>query len=164
MWYVTRTNDSTESVPKLSMGAAFERVPSVVGRARLAYDVGRTEMLAFIHAAGHADVTGGMIGLFRFAGVDGRRPTEIAVTARLSKQATNDMLRQLERLGYLERHPDPRDGRARIIRLTERGRALDKAVWAAGRNVEERWRTQFGAEEWTTFKTVLDRLVDAASE
>lgn len=120
-------------------------------------------MLAFIRAAGHTEVTGGMIGLFRFAGLDGRRPTEIAVTARLSKQATNDMLRQLERLGYIERHPDPSDGRARIIRLSPRGHELDKAVWAAGRNVEEGWRTQFGAKEWATFKNVLDRLVAAAT-
>jgi DNA-binding MarR family transcriptional regulator len=70
-----------------------------------------------------------MVGLFRSSGVDGNRPTEIAVTARLSKQATNDMLRQLERLGYVKRHPDPTDGRARIIRLAKRGQALDTPVW-----------------------------------
>jgi DNA-binding MarR family transcriptional regulator len=116
-------------------------------------------MLARIHAAGHPDVTGGMIGLFRFAGVDRRRPGEIAGTARLSKQATNDMLRELERLGYVERHPDPSDGRARIIRLTKRGQALDRAVWAAGREVEQSWSARFGAEQWATFKDVLDRLV-----
>ena len=121
-------------------------------------------MLKSIHAAGHPDVTGAMIGLFRFAGVDGRRPTEIAVTARLSKQATNDMLRQLERLGYVKRHPDPSDGRARIIRLTKRGQALDKAVWAAGREVEQSWRARFDAKQWTTFKEVLDRLVGDPSE
>jgi DNA-binding MarR family transcriptional regulator len=116
-------------------------------------------MLARIHAAGHPDVTGGMIGLFRFAGVDQRRPSEIAVTARLSKQATNDMLRELEHLGYVERHPDPTDGRARIIRLTKRGQTLDLAVWNAGREVERSWRARFGARQWATFRDVLDRLV-----
>ena len=108
-------------------------MPSVVGRVRLAYDLGKTEMLARIHAAGHPDVTTAMIALFRFAGVDRPPASEIATTARLSKQATNDMLRELERLGYVERHPDPTDGRARIIQLTERGQALDTAVWTAGR-------------------------------
>jgi DNA-binding MarR family transcriptional regulator len=77
-------------------------------------------MLSRIHAAGHPDVTAAMIGLFRFAGVDERRPGEIAATARLSKQATNDLLRELERLGYGGRHPDPTDGRARIVKLTKR--------------------------------------------
>ena len=72
-------------------------------------------MVARVRAAGHPDVTTAMIALFRFAGVDGRRPGAIAATARLSKQATNDMLRELEHLGYVERLADPTDGRARII-------------------------------------------------
>jgi DNA-binding MarR family transcriptional regulator len=146
----------------LSRDPALERVPSVVGRARLAYDLGRTEMLARIRAAGYPDVTGAMIGLFRFAGVHQRRPTEIAMTARLSKQATNDMLRELERLGYVERHADPNDGRARVIKLTKRGRALDAAVWIAGRDVEESWRGRFTAKQWATFNDVLEKLIEAA--
>jgi DNA-binding MarR family transcriptional regulator len=119
-------------------------------------------MLARIRAAGYPDVTGAMIGLFRFAGVDQRRPSEIAVTARLSKQATNDMLTELERLGYLERHPDPTDGRARIIKLTKRGHALDAAVWTAGREVEQSWRNRFATKQWTTFNDVLEKLIVAA--
>jgi DNA-binding MarR family transcriptional regulator len=116
-------------------------------------------MLARIRAAGHPDVTTAMIALFRFAGVDRRRPSEIAVTARLSKQATNDMLRELERLGYVERHPDPTDGRARIIQLTKRGQALDAAVWTAGREVEQSWRDRFSNKQWATFNDVLDALI-----
>jgi len=115
-------------------------------------------MLRRIHAAGHPDVTAAMMGLFRFAGVDQRRPGEIAATARLSKQATNDMLRELERLGYVERHPDPSDGRARIIRLTKRGRALDAAVWTAGREVEQSYRNRFDTNHWSMFNNVLDEL------
>jgi DNA-binding MarR family transcriptional regulator len=119
-------------------------------------------MLARIHAAGHPDVTTAMIALFRFAGVDQRRPGEIATRARLSKQATNDMLRELERLGYVQRHPDPTDGRARIVRLTKRGQALDTAVWTAGRDVEQAWRHRFDDKHWTTFNDVLDTLIAAA--
>ena len=116
-------------------------------------------MLARVHASGHPDVTPAMIALFRFAGVDRRRPGEIAATARLSKQATNDLLRELERLGYVERHPDATDGRARIIQLTTRGRSLDAAVWRAGRDVERSWRDSFTAGDWATFNDVLDRLI-----
>ncbi len=94
-----------------------------------------------------------MIALFRFAGVDRRRPGDIAATARLSKQATNDLLRDLERLGYVERHPDPTDGRARIIRLTKLGQTLHTAVWTPGREVEQ---------QWSTFNDVLDKLNAAA--
>jgi DNA-binding MarR family transcriptional regulator len=121
-------------------------------------------MLSRVRAAGYADVTTAMIALFRFAGMDGRRPGAIAATARLSKQATNDMLRELERLGYVERHPDPTDGRARIIRLTKRGKALDAAVWEAGRQVEHSWKVQFDDEEWRTFHDVLDNLIRSRLE
>ena len=130
-------------------------MPSAVGRLRLAYELGRNDMLARVRAA----VTTAMIALFRFAGVHQRRPGAIASTPRLSKQATNDMLRELERQGYLERHPDPSDGRARIIQLTPRGKALDGAVWKAGRDVEQAWKEQFGDAEWTRFNDVLDKLI-----
>ena len=119
-------------------------------------------MLARIHEAGHPHVTPAMITLFRFAGIDRRRPGEIAATARLSKQATNDMLRELERLGYVERRRDPTDGRARIVHLTNRGRALDTAVWTAGREVEQSWRARFDDKQWATFHDVLDELIATA--
>lgn len=115
-------------------------------------------MLALIHEAGHPDVTSGMITLFRLAGIDERRPGEIAVTARLSKQATNDLLRELERLGYVKRRADPTDGRARIMRLTKRGHELDAAVWAAGRAVEQSWTGRVGGKRLATFNEVLDEL------
>jgi DNA-binding MarR family transcriptional regulator len=118
-------------------------------------------MLARVRADGHPDVTTAMISLFRFAGVERRRPGEIAATARLSKQATNDMLRELERLGYVERYPDPSDGRARIVQLTKRGEALDAAVWKAGRDVEQAWKNQFDEKQWSTFHDVLDTLIAA---
>jgi DNA-binding MarR family transcriptional regulator len=121
-------------------------------------------MLARIHSAGHPDVTTAMVALFRFAGVDRRRPGEIAATARLSKQATNDILRELERLGYVERHPDPTDGRARVVQLTKRGQALDAAVWKAGREVEQTWRARFDDKHWTTFNNVLDKVIAATEE
>ena len=155
---MNRTIKSTASVLEES-AASLERVPSAVGRLRQAYELGRNEMLARVRAGGHPDVTTAMIALFRFAGVDGRRPGAIAATTRLSKQATNDMLRELEGLGYLKRHPDPTDGRARIIQLTRRGQALDTAVWKAGRDVEQSWKDQFEAKEWTTFHDVLDTLI-----
>ena len=116
-------------------------------------------MLARVRAAGHPEVTKAMIAVFLFAGVVRRRPGAIAATSRLSKQATNDMLRELEHLGYVERRPDPSDGRARIMRLTPRGQALDQAVWKAGRDVEQSWKAQFDDSEWATFHEILDRLI-----
>lgn len=118
-------------------------------------------MLHRLHGAGFPDVTYAHLPIFRREGSDGRRPTEIAARTQLSKQTVNDILGQLGRAGYLTREPHPDDGRARVVRLTERGRALDAAIWEAGRAVEQAWKERIGDEAWGVFREVLDRLAQA---
>src|SRR5512132_2209960 len=51
----------------------------------------------------------------------GSRLTELAERAGLTKQAVGEAATELERLGYVERVPDPSDRRAKIIKLTPSG-------------------------------------------
>lgn len=118
-------------------------------------------MLKSIHAAGFTDITFAQFPIFRFEGPEGRRPTEIAATAQLSKQSVNDILTQLEKGGYLKREAHPDDGRARVVRLTDRGRQLEDTIWEAGREVEETWRRQMGEASWSAFRKVLDELAQS---
>jgi DNA-binding MarR family transcriptional regulator len=55
---------------------------------------------------------------------DGLRLGELATAARLSKQAMTGLVKRCEADGLVEREQDPVDGRAFIVRLTTRGRAL----------------------------------------
>ena len=48
----------------------------------------------------------------------------------ITKQSVNDLLGHLERNGYLVREPDSADGRARVIRLTPKGRRLQQTIYA----------------------------------
>lgn len=64
---------------------------------------------------------------------EGIRLTELAEKAGMTKQAMSELVIDLERLGYLQRSPDPRDGRAKLIDLTAKGRA---AVQAAMRSFD----------------------------
>ena len=48
----------------------------------------------------------------------------------ITKQSVNDLLGHLERHGYLVREPDSADGRARVIRLTSKGRRLEQTIYA----------------------------------
>ena len=91
--------------------------------------------------------------------LDGRRPGDIARTSGLSKQAVNDQLGELERLGYLERVSHPADGRGRVVRLTSRGWALDHAVRGAAQADEGPWAEEVGQPAWQHFRTALDRIV-----
>ncbi len=85
-------------------------------------------------AAGFDDLGRAHVGLFRYPTAEGLRPSELADRLQISKQSVNDLLRDLEARGYLVREPDPGDGRARVVRLTARGRALEDAAYeGAGR-------------------------------
>lgn len=126
---------------------------------RIAHQTMREAIFARAQEAGHPGLTRATFPLWRFEGLDGRRPGEIAVTAGLSKQAINDQLGALERLGYVERHPHPEDGRARVVRLTERGWELDRIVRAAAAAVEAEWAQEAGNPAWEEFRTVLDGIV-----
>ncbi len=65
---------------------------------------------------------------------EGIRLTELAGKAGITKQAMSELVIDLERLGYLERIPDPHDRRAKLIRFTDKGSA---AVRAATRALQE---------------------------
>jgi DNA-binding MarR family transcriptional regulator len=59
--------------------------------------------------------------IFHYLREGGLRLTELAERSHTSKQAMRYTIDQLEEAGYVERVPDPTDGRAKIIGLTERG-------------------------------------------
>ena len=54
----------------------------------------------------------------------GARLTSLASRAGISKQAMGKLVEELEGIGYVERVPDPADGRARLVRFTKSGIAL----------------------------------------
>lgn len=57
----------------------------------------------------------------------GTRSTALAQRAGVSKQAMSQLVRLMERQGYLEQVPDPTDTRAKVVRMTERGEAVKTA-------------------------------------
>jgi DNA-binding MarR family transcriptional regulator len=74
-------------------------------------------------------------------GIDGIRLTDLAHRANLSLAACSELVNELQDQGYLERQPDPRDGRAKLIYPTEKGReVLDEAGRGVAR-IERRWRS-----------------------
>ena len=59
-------------------------------------------------------------------------PGALAASMMLSSGGTTARLDRLERLGLVERHPDPADRRALLVRLTEEGRRTVDAAVGAG--------------------------------
>src|SRR3954462_4432952 len=67
-----------------------------------------------------------------------QRCSALAAQAGVDVSVVSRQLAALERAGYVERRPDPSDGRASLFRLTEAGSAAlattrtERAHWAAG--------------------------------
>src|SRR5215468_6613762 len=76
-----------------------------------------------LNAAGYDELRVPHMAVLQFPGPDGVRPGTLAERAGMSKQAMNQLLRSLEGLGYISRSDASDEGRARIVRLTRRGRA-----------------------------------------
>src|SRR3954447_10859544 len=107
----------------------------------IAYRAMENRVLEDLAAAGFGDVTAAQGRIFARLDPDGTRITELAERAQVTKQTAGFLVDQLERAGYVRRAPDPRDARARLIQIAERG-------WAA---VEIARRTEATVEaEWTS--------------
>src|SRR5512134_1570001 len=88
---------------------------------RAPWEAVQRQMLARLHERGFDDLDAAHLNVFQYPGPQGSRPTDLAARLRMSKQALNYLLGELERLGYLERRPDPEDLRAKRVALTPRG-------------------------------------------
>jgi DNA-binding MarR family transcriptional regulator len=94
---------------------------------------------------------------------EGATVSEIAAHLGITKQSAAAIVEDLAAAGYLVRSPHPRDGRAQLVRLTERGLAATEAATKAAR---EQWRElarSVGEEPLTQLADVLITLGQAGS-
>jgi DNA-binding MarR family transcriptional regulator len=82
----------------------------------------------------------------------------LAERAGMSKQAMNQLLRSLEALGYVARPDAPCEGRARIVRLTKRGRAAYAKIHDILRGIERDWMAELGPKRFADLKALLARI------
>ncbi len=134
--------------------------PTVGALLRLAWLAFRERIYAAVREAGYTDLQPAHVLLFRYPTIAGMRPSQLAEQAGMSKQGMNDLLRQLEARGYLELRPDPSDGRARLIILTERGSELMEFVRSVAHQVAEEWARAVGRRRFDTFRKTLQELVE----
>ena len=108
-----------------------------------------------LNAAGFEELRVPHMAVLQFPGPDGVRPGMLAERAGMSKQAMNQLLRSLEALGYLARSDAPDEGRARLVRLTKRGRAAYAKVHEILREIEREWSAELGPKHFNQLKELL---------
>jgi len=131
---------------------------------RLGWQWVRDEIVSGVVAAGYDDVTPAHVGLFRYPGLNGQRPTELAEQMHITKQSVNDLLGHLEQHGYLVRRPDLADGRARVVHLTPKGRRLERTVTSQSQAAEVRIAEMLGPRRFTHLRRALEELAEAITQ
>ncbi len=108
-----------------------------------------------LNEAGFEELRVPHMAVLQFPGPDGARPGALAERAGISKQAMNQLLRSLESLGYIVRSDVPNKGRARIVRLTRRGRAAYAKIHDILREIEREWMAELGPRRFAELKEIL---------
>ena len=115
-------------------------------------------MLELLHERGYDDLDAAHLNVFQYPGPQGARPSELAARLRMSKQALNYLLGELERLGYLERRPDPDDLRSKRIVLTARGTSAILVIREAVAETEAAWSERLGPSRFEQLRALLLEL------
>ena len=91
-------------------------------------------------------------------GPQGNRLTELAEMAQVTKQTAGFLVDQLVKHGYVERVPDPSDARARLIRISERGRLGQERGRLTEQEVEAEWARHLGEDEMEHLRQTMIKL------
>jgi DNA-binding MarR family transcriptional regulator len=146
-------SDPESSVPPPLIGALL-RVP---------FETVRDRMLSGLHERGFTDLVAAHLDVFQYPGPENQRPLQLATRTRMTKQALNYLLGQLEQLGYLVREPDTDDQRSKRIRLTRRGHAVGKAIREIVNDLETEWEQQLGPRKFAQLRRLLTQLYAIAT-
>jgi DNA-binding MarR family transcriptional regulator len=113
-------------------------------------------------AAGHSPIRQPHLPIFEYIDRErGSRLTYLARHANVTAQAMGELVDYLERHGYVERAPDPTDGRAKLVRLTDRGHAVYALAGRLVTELEELWTSYLGEHKFRQLKRLLADLWDA---
>ncbi len=133
--------------------------PPLIGALlRAPWEAVRRRMLERLHEHGFDDLDAAHLNVFLYPGPQGARPSELAARLRISKQALNYLLGNLERSGYLERHADPHNTRSKRIALTPRGELAGQTMRDAVSEIEHDWEQQLGPKRFAQLHQLLTEL------
>jgi DNA-binding MarR family transcriptional regulator len=122
------------------------------------------ELYARLDDAGHGKLTRPHGAVLAHLDADGTRATELARRAGRPKQLIGRAVDELERLGYVERRPEPGDRRAKLIVPTGLGRELIGLSDEIIRDIEQRPAAALGQAAYHDFKQAMGAVVDSLTQ
>lgn len=107
---------------------------------------------------GHAQIRPPHGNVMQFLDAGGTRVSVLAERAQMTKQSMAELVAHLERLGYVERIPDPGDRRAKLVRATPRGRELYAIAREVVAEIEAEWTALLGKAKMRQLRDLLEEL------
>jgi DNA-binding MarR family transcriptional regulator len=94
----------------------------------------------------------------------GTRSTLLAQRAGVTKQAMSQLVRQMERQGYLEQVVDPSDTRAKVVRMTARGEAVKTACVEVREELNQQLARAIGVKHAREMESHLNTMTRLSSD
>lgn len=145
------TQETISALRQSNIGRLF-------ARASRAYSERAFEKLAHY---GHTELTPVHTALISNLDIEGTRITVIAERAGVTKQAIGQLANDLEKQGYIERTPDPADGRASLLKFTPKGQQFLLDAHEIKKEIEAEYSAILGADHMTHLRQMLETLLDA---
>jgi DNA-binding MarR family transcriptional regulator len=122
------------------------------------YRVGNERLHQRFAERGHPEIRTPHGNVFPFLDDRGTRVSVLAERAQITKQSMAELVTHLERHGYVERVPDPDDGRAKLVRATKKGNELYAIAREFVAEVEAAWTRRLGKAKMRRLKELLEEL------
>ena len=113
---------------------------------------------------GHPEVRAPHGNVLQFLDDEGTRVSVLARRAQITKQSMAELVAHLERHGYVERVPDPDDGRAKLVRATSRGRQVYAVAREFVAELEAEWTRKLGRRKMRQLRALLSELNQALDD
>jgi DNA-binding MarR family transcriptional regulator len=107
---------------------------------------------------GHPEIRPPHGHVMQFLDEGGTRVSVLAERAQVTKQSMAELVAHLERLGYVERVPDPSDRRAKLVRATPRGKQLYTIAREVVAEIEAEWTKRLGRSKMRQLRALLEEL------
>jgi len=149
---------------RLPRTSARERPENLAILLREAFAALNDQALARLAERGHGAVRPAHAAVFQYLDDAGTTVSALAERAQMTKQSMAELVRHLEAHGYVERIPDRNDRRAKLVRTTERGRAVFAIVREYVVESEARLDELLGAARIRRLREDLETLRRAVAE
>lgn len=113
-----------------------------------------------LHARGFTDFSPAFPPLLSNLDVEGTRIGVLARRAGVTRQAAGQLLREIEKCGYVDRRQAVDDTRATVVRFTPRGRRLLAAVFELVMEIEADFARHIGPAEFDRLRETLLKLAN----